>query len=153
MPHALEEASSRESSSRQSSSRHVPLTPRRAKTLTDSELALLGVLWERGPSTVREVVAALPGWREMEYATALKLLQIMHSKGLVERDEAQRAHVYRASKPRESTQRRLVGELLERGFAGSPHDMVLRILESKPCSPEELEEIRALIDRFEESTS
>jgi len=116
---------------------------------TDSELAILGVLWERGASTVREVQDGLPKDRRMGYTTALKLLQIMHEKGLVKRDESRRAHVYRASVAKEPTQRRLVRNLLQKGFGGSAQDLVLRVLESKPCSDEELREIRDLLERFD----
>ena len=113
------------------------------------ELAILGVLWERGASTVRQVQQGLPRRREMGYTTALKLLQIMYEKGLVERDESHRAHVYRAVAARESTQRHLVRDLLQKGFQGSSEDLVLRVLESKPCSGAELQTIRELIERFE----
>ncbi len=85
----------------------------------------------------------------MGYTTALKLLQIMHGKGLVARDESRRAHVYRALAARESTQRNLVQDLLHKGFAGSSHDLVLRVLESKPCSGEELQKIRDLLKQFD----
>ena len=119
------------------------------KSPTDSELVLLEEIWERGPSTVREVLEGLPPGRRMGYTTALKLLQIMHDKGLVARDESRRAHVYRARVARDSTQRNLVHDLLAKGFAGSSHDLVLRVLESKPRSEEELERIRELLDRFE----
>ena len=85
----------------------------------------------------------------MGYTTALKLLQIMHAKGLVQRDESQRAHIYSALVARDSTQRNLVQDLLKKGFGGSSHDLVLRVLESKPCSEEELQKIRDLLERFD----
>ena len=116
---------------------------------TDSELAILQVLWERGPSTVRDVQRGLPKARKMGYTTALKLLQIMHQKGLVRRDETERAHMYSAAAPRESTQRKLVRDLLQKGFAGSTQELVLRALESKRCSEEELQQIRELLDAFD----
>lgn len=125
---------------------------RRPSRPTDGELAILNVLWDHGPSTVREVQQQLGGDAEVGYTTALKLLQIMLDKGLVSRDESTRAHVYRATRSRETTQRGLVGDLLARGFGGSAETLVLRALESKPSSPEELERIRALLDRLEQES-
>ena len=112
---------------------------------TEAELAILQVLWRRGPSTVREVQGALeassPG-----YTTVLKLLQIMTTKGLVDRDEAQRAHVYRASVARHQVQRGMVRDLLDRLFEGSATQLVQQALSSRRASPEELDEIRRLLD-------
>ena len=116
---------------------------------TDSELLILGVLWDRGPSTVRQVHEGLPKRGTIGYTTVLKLLQIMYEKGLVERDESRRAHVYRARVARETTQRGLVEELLQKGFGDSRDELMLRLLESKPPSAEELERIRRLLDDFE----
>lgn len=121
----------------------------RASRPTDAELAILNVLWDRGPSTVREVQDGLGGEARTGYTTALKLLQIMLDKGLVERDESARAHVYRAAATRATTQRGLVGDLLERGFGGSAETLLLRALEAKRTPPEELERIRAMLDRLE----
>ncbi|MEZ4586386.1 MAG: BlaI/MecI/CopY family transcriptional regulator [Gemmatimonadales bacterium] len=115
---------------------------------TDAELAILGALWERGPSTVREVHEALES-RKTGYTTVLKLLQIMLQKGLVTRSTAERSHTYRAAIPRERTERRLVDDLAERAFGGSAHKLALHALESAPASQEELAEIRALLDRLE----
>lgn len=126
----------------------VPPTP--PARPTDAELAILQVLWDRGPSTVREVHERLGERQKTAYTTALKLLQIMLEKGLVVRDESSRAHVYRAAVAREATQRGLVGDLLERGFGGSAETLVLRALEAKRSSPEELERIRELLDRLRE---
>jgi BlaI family transcriptional regulator, penicillinase repressor len=117
---------------------------------TDGELEILRVLWERGPSTVREVHEALEDNRGTGYTTVLKLLQIMTEKGLVLRDEKERAHVYEARFPREDTQRLLVGDLLERAFAGSASALVLRALSSKKTSAAELAQIRRLLDELEE---
>ena len=91
-------------------------TPRRP---TDSELEILTVLWSTGPATVREVHAVISRRRAAEYATVLKFLQIMAEKGLVRRNEKQRAHVYEAARPREWTHKQLAGDLLERAFNGS----------------------------------
>ena len=117
---------------------------------TDSELAILRVLWERGRSTVREVQEALSTERTTGYTTALKLLQIMAAKGLVRRDESQRAHVYEARLTQAETQRQLVGDLLERAFSGSAAQLVLRALDARGATSEELAEIRRLLDTLEE---
>lgn len=116
---------------------------------TDAELAVLRVLWERGPSTVRDVYEALKKSRDAGYTSVLKVMQIMHDKGLVARDEAKRSHVYRAAVPREHTQRQIVGDLLERVFGGSARALVLQALSAKRSSPKELAEIRKLLDEFE----
>lgn len=116
---------------------------------TEAELAILRVLWNRGPSTVRDVTASLQNERGTGYTTALKLMQIMMEKGLVKRNEAARSHVYEASVPAETTQRQLVGDLLDRAFGGSAQQLVMQALASKRASQEELEEIRRLIDQLE----
>lgn len=113
---------------------------------TDAELAILRVLWRRGPSTVREVHAEL---EKTGYTTALKQLQIMTEKGLVVRDETERAHVYAARDPREEVQRGLVGDLVDRAFDGSASQLVLRALSARPASDAELAEIRQLLDELE----
>jgi predicted transcriptional regulator len=95
---------------------------------TDAELAILRVLWERGPSTVREVHDALSSSQDTGYTTVLKLLQIMTDKGLVVRDESQRAHVYAASESEQRTQRQLIGDLIDRAFGGSPSKLVMQAL-------------------------
>jgi predicted transcriptional regulator len=127
------------------------MTPR-AKTQprpTDGELEILRVLWERGPSTVREVHEALGDSRGTGYTTVLKLLQIMTEKGIVRRDETERAHVYEARAPREETENVLVGDLLDRAFAGSASALVLRALSTKKASAQELAKIRRLLDELE----
>lgn len=116
---------------------------------TDAELAILRVLWRRGPSTVRDVHDALNVERATGYTTVLKLLQIMTEKGLVRRDEDARAHVYEAVQSEEHAQRRLVGDLLDRAFNGSAQQLVLQALTTKKATPEELAEIRALLDELE----
>lgn len=117
---------------------------------TGAELEILGVLWDRGPSTVREVHDRLARGRELGYTTVLKLLQIMAEKGLVRRDESQRAHVYAARTPAEQTQRQLLGDLLERAFGGSASLLVQQALSSRKTSPEEIARIRAYLDALEE---
>jgi predicted transcriptional regulator len=113
---------------------------------TDAELAILRILWDRGPSTVRQVHEILGRERQAAYTTALKLLQIMTEKGLVERDERDRTHIYRARLSEETTQRQLVRDLVDRAFAGSSSKLVLQALASKRASAEELRDIRKAID-------
>jgi predicted transcriptional regulator len=113
---------------------------------TDAELAILRILWERGPSTVRQVHDVLALERQAAYTTALKLLQIMTEKGLVERDERDRTHIYRARLGEEQTQRQLVRDLVDRAFGGSATKLVMQALASKRASPEELRDIRKAID-------
>jgi BlaI family transcriptional regulator, penicillinase repressor len=113
---------------------------------TDSELAILRVLWTRGPSTVREVAEVMG--REAGYTTILKLMQIMTEKRLVRRDEAARTHVYEAAYSEDQTQRHLVTDLLDRVFDGSAAKLVIQALNAgKASSPEELAEIRKLLDK------
>jgi predicted transcriptional regulator len=111
---------------------------------TDAELAILRVLWARGPSTVREVAEALG--RQTAYTTVLKLLQIMTEKRLVQRDDTARTHVYAAMYSEDQTQKQLVADLLHRAFDGSAGKLVLQALAAGKTSPEELAEIRKLLD-------
>jgi predicted transcriptional regulator len=113
---------------------------------TDAELAILRILWERGPSTVRQVHDILGQERTAAYTTALKLLQIMTEKGLVERDERDRTHIYRARLSEETTQRQLVRDLVDRAFGGSSTKLVMQALATKRASAEELRDIRKAID-------
>ena len=113
---------------------------------TDAELAILRILWERGPSTVRQVHEQLSRDRQAAYTTALKLLQIMTEKGLVERDERERTHVYRAKLSEDQTQRQLVRDLLDRAFGGSASKLVMQALATRRASADELREIRKVID-------
>lgn len=116
---------------------------------TDAELEILTVLWSRGPCTVRDVHEAIVARRPAQYTTVLKLMQIMADKGLVERDEGRRAHVYSAARPREWTRQQLAGDLLHRAFNGSAPDLVLGALSARKASREELDEIRRLLDEYE----
>src|SRR5689334_15754194 len=111
---------------------------------TDAELAILRVLWARGPSTVREVAEALG--REGAYTTVLKLLQIMTDKRLVHRDDTERSHVYEAVYSQDQTQKQLVADLLQRAFDGSAAKLVLQALAAGKASPDEIAEIRKLLD-------
>jgi predicted transcriptional regulator len=125
------------------------MTRRRSLPLpTESELRLLRVLWTRGASTVREVLDALPAEPPTGYTTVLKVLQIMHGKGLVIRDERERTHVYAAAVPPETTQRQLVSDLAERAFGGSALGLVMHALSADIASREEIEEIRRLVSRL-----
>jgi BlaI family transcriptional regulator, penicillinase repressor len=113
---------------------------------TDAELAILRVLWSRGPSTVRQVHDSLTEQRATGYTTALKLLQIMTEKGLVARDESDRSHVYSAMLSEGETQRQLLEDLLGRAFGGSATKLVMQALSGDKATPAELAEIRRLID-------
>jgi len=116
---------------------------------TQSELEILAVLWDSGPSTVREVQQVLDARRPTGYTTALKLLQIMTEKGLVRRDERKRAHRYAPRLPRERTEQQIVGDLLDRAFGGSSSRLVMRALSARRASPEELNRIRELLNEIE----
>ena len=116
---------------------------------TDAELEILAVLWERGPSTVRQVQEALSAYKEVRYTTPLKLMQIMYEKGLVRRDDSARTHVYEAAADREAMQSALAGDLLDRAFGGSASALLLGALSAKPASREELAELRRLLDELE----
>jgi predicted transcriptional regulator len=117
---------------------------------TDSELAILRILWERGPSTVRQVHEAQAETRDTGYTTTLKLMQIMADKGLVKRDESARTHVYAALATEQHTQRQLVKDLVDRAFGGSAAALLLHALNTDGASPAELQEIRRLIDDYRE---
>jgi BlaI family transcriptional regulator, penicillinase repressor len=114
---------------------------------TESELELLRILWEKEPATVREIYEALNLQRPSGYTTVLKMLQIMTAKGLVVRDEANRAHVYRAAISQDETQNEILKDLSVRLFSGSAAQLALHALAMEPASADELEAIRALIDR------
>jgi predicted transcriptional regulator len=119
---------------------------------TSTELEILRVLWERGPSTVREVHDVLARTKPAGYTTVLKLLQIMTAKGSVMRNEDARAHIYEARQPAENTKRQLVGDLLQRAFAGSASQLMMHALAGKRASREEIEEIRRMLDEYEGRT-
>jgi BlaI family transcriptional regulator, penicillinase repressor len=116
---------------------------------TSTELEILRVLWERGPSTVREVHDVLSQSKPTGYTTVLKLLQIMATKGMVTRNEEARAHVYEARQPAESTKRQLVGDLVQRAFAGSASQLMMHALAGNKASREEIDEIRRMLDEYE----
>jgi BlaI family penicillinase repressor len=116
---------------------------------TDGELEILRVLWHRGASTVRDVYDALSKTRPLGYTTVLKMMQIMADKGLVSRDEDQRAHVYSARVPQEQTQRQMVRELLRSAFNDSASELVMQALASRKTSSKELAQIRQLLDAYD----
>lgn len=116
---------------------------------TDAELAILRVLWRRGPCTVRQVHDVLSAEKPTGYTTILKFMQIMTEKGLLLRDESRRSHVYRPQVSAEQTQQQLVGDLLERAFEGSAQRLVMQALSTKKVTPEKLAQIRALLDEIE----
>jgi BlaI family transcriptional regulator, penicillinase repressor len=116
---------------------------------TEAEIELLRVLWERGPSTVREIHEALRGAKETGYTTTLKILQRMTDKGLVRRDETRRSHVYSAVRRAEQTQRQLVRNLLRAAFGGAPAKLVVQALSEETVSADDLAEIRRLLDEIE----
>jgi len=116
---------------------------------TSSELEILRVLWERGPSTVRDVYEALSENKTTGYTTVLKMLQIMTAKGSVRRNEDQRAHVYEACVPAEKTKQQLAGDVLQRVFEGSASQLMLHALAGHRTTREEMEELRRLLDEHE----
>jgi predicted transcriptional regulator len=116
---------------------------------TKLELTILRVLWEKGPGSVREIQARLSETRETGYTTALKMLQIMTEKGLVDRDESVRPQIYRAKFSQEKTQKQLLQDLIQRAFGGSVKALVMQAVSTKKSSPEDLEAIEKLLDRFE----
>lgn len=125
---------------------------RRSPQPTEVELAILRVLWERGPGTVREVHAALQARRDRRdtgYSTTLKMMQVMFDKGLLKRDESCRPQVYRPAIAEEQTQRQMVDDLVRRVFGGSARKLVLRAVESERVTPDELAEIRKLLEQME----
>jgi predicted transcriptional regulator len=119
---------------------------------TDSELEILKVLWEKEPCSVREVHDAIVrDGRPLAYTTVLKLMQIMTEKQLVLRDSSNRAHLYRAAVPRPQTQKLMVNDLLDRAFQGAATELVLHALSGRKSTPEELAEIRRLLEQLEKS--
>jgi BlaI family transcriptional regulator, penicillinase repressor len=116
---------------------------------TDREIAILRILWDKGPSTVKQVNEAMNKDRATGYTTTLKLMQIMAEKGLVIRDESSFQHVYKPAISEENAQQQLVGNLLERAFSGSAEKLVMRALSAKKVSPEELSRIKKMLDELQ----
>jgi len=118
---------------------------------TAAELEILRVLWSRGPSTVREVHESLREKKSLGYTSVLKFLQIMTSKGTVRRNETHRAHVYEACLPAEQTKRQLAGDMLQRVFEGSASQLMMHALAGRKASPEEIQELRRILEEYERS--
>ena len=116
---------------------------------TAAELEILHILWSRGPSTVREVLASLNETKSLGYTGVLKFLQIMTAKGFVRRDETNRAHVYEARRPADQTKRQLAADMLQRVFAGSASQLMMHALAGHRASAEEVEELRRILDAYE----
>lgn len=117
---------------------------------TESELEILQILWQRGEATVREVHEELARTKEAGYTTTLKLMQIMHEKGIVKRDDSMRTHIYRAAINKEKTQKHLLAKMIDNLFGGSPTQLVIQALgdDQHRASPEELEKIQQLLDEL-----
>ena len=115
---------------------------------TESELEILQTLWAKGLATVREVHEDLAKTKDVGYTTTLKLMQIMHEKGLVKRDDSMRTHVYQAAVNKEKTQKHLLGKMIDSLFGGSPTQLVIQALGEHKASPEELEKIQALLNNL-----
>ena len=126
------------------------MTPETPRKPTEAEMGILAVIWDRKRATVREVHDELSESQDIGQTTVLKLMQIMTDKGLLERDTSVRPQVYWARKPRKQTQKLLLRDLLDRAFSGSPGSLVLQALAMRRTSPEELAEIRELLDRLED---
>lgn len=120
---------------------------------TESELEILQILWERGLATVRDVHENLSKTKDVGYTTTLKLMQIMHEKGLVKRDESMRTHIYQASVNKEKTQKHILGKMIDSLFGGSSTQLVLQALgtSENKATPEELEKIQQLLDNLKKS--
>ena len=116
---------------------------------TASELEILQILWNRGPSTVREVHEALSEKKPVGYTSVLKLMQIMTGKGTVRRNEEQRAHVYEAVQPAEKTKRQMAADVLQRVFDGSASELMMHALSGRKGSKQEIEELRRMLDEYE----
>ena len=113
---------------------------------TESELEILQIIWSKGLATVREVHETLAQSKDVGYTTTLKLMQIMHEKGLVKRDDSMRTHVYQAAVNKERTQKHLLSKMIDNLFGGSPTHLVIQALGEGKASPEELEKIQALLN-------
>lgn len=115
---------------------------------TESELEILQILWQRNVATVREVHEELSKTKEAGYTTTLKLMQIMHEKGLVRRDESMRTHIYQAAVNKEKTQKHLLEKMIDSLFGGSSTQLVLQALGENKTTPEELEQIQTLLNNL-----
>jgi len=119
------------------------------KRPTDAEMAILRVIWEQGPSTVRQVYQRLSAEQDIGYTTVLKFMQIMTEKGLLVRDASVRPQVFKPARSQRQTQRQLLGDLIDRAFSGSPGNLVMQALSTKKSTAEERQRIRELLDKLE----
>lgn len=124
-----------------------------SQQLTEVELQILQILWEKGPSPVRVIHESLSEIRDTNYSTTVKMLSVMLEKGLVTRDEQERPHVYQPVVTRKKAQKRMLGNLIDQLYSGSTTSLVLQALSSKKTSPEELAKIRQLLDQIEDQQS
>jgi len=129
-------------------SKFTVMTTTRYIKPTESELEILQVIWEKGTASVREVHEELSKSKDVGYTTTLKLMQIMHEKGLVKRDDSLKTHIYQAAVSKEKTQRHLLGKMINTLFGGSPTELVIQALGNHKASPKELEEIQQLLDNL-----
>ena len=125
------------------------MAPTASPLPTSSELEILQIIWQRGPSTVREVYRTLAGERAIGYSTVLKFMQIMTEKGSLVRDERVRPQVYRAAQPRQQTQRGIVRDVIDRAFGGSPASLIVQALSDRRSTADERRQIRELLDRID----
>lgn len=116
---------------------------------TESELEILAILWEKGPATVRDIHEVLERSKDAGYTTTLKLMQIMHEKGLVDRDTSAKTHIYRASVSQQDTQQQLLSKMIDTVFNGSASQLVLQALGNRKASAAELDAIKAYLDEIE----
>lgn len=123
---------------------------RKSSHVTDAELEILRILWDRGPVTVRQVHESLARGQDVRYTTVLKTMQNMFEKGLLARDESERSHVYRARLKQTDTERRLVRDFMDKVFDGATEQLVLQALNAKSVSPEDLANIRRMLDEWEQ---
>ncbi|MGH7135129.1 MAG: BlaI/MecI/CopY family transcriptional regulator [Pirellulales bacterium] len=124
--------------------------PRRSSPQpTEVEMQILGILWELGPSPVREIHRRLEEAKGTSYSTTVKMLAVMLDKGLVTRDEDAQPHIYKASLTRDGAGKRLVRDLIDKVYNGSAHSLVLQALSTKRATQEERDEIRRLLDKME----
>jgi predicted transcriptional regulator len=136
--------------SSQPSTRAIRIMSRKQQSIpTPKELTILSILWKRGASTVREVNTAMNQDEDTGYTTTLKLMQIMYDKGLLKRDASAKTHVYFPANSEEQIQGQVVGNLLDRVFAGSAEKLMMRVLSSQPVSADELSSLRKLIESKE----
>ncbi len=117
---------------------------------TESEIEILQVLWEKDAATVREVHEVLSVYKDSGYTTTLKLLQIMHEKGLVTRDDSSKTHIYKANVDKEKTQQQMLGKMVDALFGGSASQLVMQALGSSQPSQQELEEIQAMLNNLKQ---